>query len=135
MEAIVGEWVLEENENFDGMLKELGVNAIERAIAVRLTTYAEIRKKTDDEYELKTVTGPVRKTRQMKFGVEFEDDAPTGGKMSGSWKLENGRMVGTFFFNKDKRKMTIERYNEDDKLIEIMTVGKESSKRTFKRKK
>ena len=58
-----------------------GVNSIQRAIAVRLTTHAEIKKVNDDEYDLKTVTGPVKKTRHMKFGVEFEDEAPAGGAM------------------------------------------------------
>lgn len=59
-----------------------GVNPISRAFAATLTTYMTIEKINDDEYVIKTITGPVKKTRHMKFGVEFEDEAPTGGNMS-----------------------------------------------------
>lgn len=74
MASVLGAWKLDRSENFDDYLKELGVNAIVRLLAVKSSPVVRISM-DGDVMDVTTDAGFFTKTTKILFdGKEFIDD-------------------------------------------------------------
>uniref|UniRef100_A0ABK0LPE8 Cellular retinoic acid binding protein 2 n=2 Tax=Rattus norvegicus TaxID=10116 RepID=A0ABK0LPE8_RAT len=88
-----GNWKIIRSENFEEMLKALGVNMMMRKIAVAAASKpaVEIKQENDDTFYIKTST-TVRTTEiNFKIGEEFEEQTVDGRpcKSLVKWESEN----------------------------------------------
>ncbi|XP_007906195.1 cellular retinoic acid-binding protein 1a [Callorhinchus milii] len=92
MPNFAGTWKMKSSENFDEMLKVLGVNAMLRTVAVAAASKPLVEIKQDgDQFYIKTST-TVRTTEiNFKVGEEFQEETVDGRKCKSlpSWESEN----------------------------------------------
>ncbi|XP_053320294.1 cellular retinoic acid-binding protein 1 [Spea bombifrons] len=92
MPDFAGIWKMKSSENFDELLKALGVNAMLRKVAVAAASkpHVEIRQ-NGDQFYIKTST--TVRTTEIRFtvGEEFEEETVDGRKCKSSpvWEKEN----------------------------------------------
>ncbi|KAK6476674.1 cellular retinoic acid-binding protein 1 [Huso huso] len=92
MPNFAGTWKMKSSENFDELLKALGVNAMLRKVAGAAASkpHVEIRQ-NGEQFYIKTST-TVRTTEiNFQIGVEFEEETVDGRKCRSlaTWETEN----------------------------------------------
>ncbi|XP_078388391.1 cellular retinoic acid-binding protein 1 isoform X1 [Cetorhinus maximus] len=92
MPNFAGTWKMRSSENFDELLKVLGVNAMLRKVAVAAASKPLVEIRQDgDQFYIKTST-TVRTTEiNFKIGEEFEEETVDGRKCKSlpNWESEN----------------------------------------------
>ncbi|XP_077375030.1 cellular retinoic acid-binding protein 1 isoform X1 [Festucalex cinctus] len=92
MPNFAGNWKMKSSENFDELLKALGVNAMLRKVAVAAASkpYVEIRQ-NGEQFYIKTSTSI--RTTEINFliGEEFNEETVDGRKCKSlaTWETEN----------------------------------------------
>ncbi|XP_053741728.1 cellular retinoic acid-binding protein 1a [Synchiropus splendidus] len=92
MPNFAGTWKMKSSENFDELLKALGVNAMLRKVAVAAASNPHVEIRQDDEqFYIKTSTS-VRTTEiNFHIGEEFDEETVDGRKCKSLaiWESEN----------------------------------------------
>ncbi|CAM5144797.1 unnamed protein product [Eretmochelys imbricata] len=92
MPNFAGTWKMKSSENFDELLKALGVNAMLRRVAVAAASKPHVEIRQDgDQFYIKTST-TVRTTEiNFKVGESFEEETVDGRKCRSlaTWENEN----------------------------------------------
>ncbi|XP_074693461.1 cellular retinoic acid-binding protein 1 isoform X1 [Strix aluco] len=92
MPNFAGTWKMRSSENFDELLKALGVNAMLRKVAVAAASKPHVEIRQDgDQFYIKTST-TVRTTEiNFKIGESFEEETVDGRKCRSlaTWENEN----------------------------------------------
>ncbi|KAJ6664189.1 hypothetical protein lerEdw1_008406 [Lerista edwardsae] len=92
MPNFAGTWKMKSSENFDELLKVLGVNAMLRKVAVAAASKPHVEIRQDgDQFYIKTST-TVRTTEiNFKVGESFEEETVDGRKCRSlpTWETEN----------------------------------------------
>ncbi|KAM7152315.1 cellular retinoic acid-binding protein 1 [Macrochelys suwanniensis] len=92
MPNFAGTWKMKSSENFDELLKALGVNAMLRKVAVAAASKPHVEIRQDgDQFYIKTST-TVRTTEiNFKVGESFEEETVDGRKCRSlaTWENEN----------------------------------------------
>ncbi|XP_038003597.1 cellular retinoic acid-binding protein 1 [Motacilla alba alba] len=92
MPNFAGTWKMKSSENFDELLKALGVNAMLRKVAVAAASKPHVEIRQDgDQFYIKTST-TVRTTEiNFKIGESFEEETVDGRKCRSlaTWENEN----------------------------------------------
>uniref|UniRef100_H2YY68 Cytosolic fatty-acid binding proteins domain-containing protein n=1 Tax=Ciona savignyi TaxID=51511 RepID=H2YY68_CIOSA len=130
-QAIAGSWTLDKSENYEEFLKAVGMNAIKRAMAVKLGGTLTITP-VNGKLKVKSVNGPKTKEREMPIGQNFDDEGPNGGVAKGIWVEEGDKMVGTFTTEKGK-KFVMTREVVKGQLVQTMDFDGTVCKRFFKK--
>ncbi|XP_015253909.1 cellular retinoic acid-binding protein 1a [Cyprinodon tularosa] len=92
MPNFAGNWKMKSSENFDELLKALGVNAMLRKVAVAAASTPQVEIHQDGEqFYIKTSTS-VRTTEiNFRIGEEFNEETVDGRKVKSlpTWETEN----------------------------------------------
>uniref|UniRef100_A0A3P9LHE5 Cellular retinoic acid-binding protein 1 n=1 Tax=Oryzias latipes TaxID=8090 RepID=A0A3P9LHE5_ORYLA len=92
MPNFAGNWKMRKSENFDELLKALGVNAMLRKVAVAAASNPQVEIHQDgDQFYIKTSTS-VRTTEiNFHIGEEFDEETVDGRKCKSlaTWESEN----------------------------------------------
>lgn len=97
-DAFIGEWKLTHSENFDELMKKLGVGMMTRKIGN--TTKPNLRfAKNGDEWTLTTISSIKTHAIKFKFNEEFQEETIDGRKVKSTVKRDGDKMVHT---QKDK---------------------------------
>ncbi|XP_022661284.1 fatty acid-binding protein, heart-like [Varroa jacobsoni] len=112
VDALIGTWKLETSENFEELLKELGVNMVLRKAATATKPNAEISK-NGDEWTIRSVS--TLKTTEIKFkiGEEFEET-----------RADNSKGKSTFIIDGDKLKQVSEKDGKQYSTVREIVGGK-----------
>ncbi|KAM4013792.1 cellular retinoic acid-binding protein 2 [Anomaloglossus baeobatrachus] len=121
-----GNWKMKHSENFEEMLKALGVNVMLRKIAVAAASKPAVEIKQEDEsFYIKTST-TVRTTEiNFKIGDEFEEQTVDGRpcKSLAKWESENKMVCEQKLLKGDGPKTSWSReLTNDGELILTMTA-------------
>ncbi|XP_011313979.1 probable fatty acid-binding protein isoform X2 [Fopius arisanus] len=109
---------LSSSENFDEMMKALGVGLVIRKMGAQVSPVVELTK-NDDIYTLKTTS--TFKTSEIKFklGEEFDEETPDGRKVKSVITLDGNKMSHV---QKGDKTTSIEREFTANEMKAIMTV-------------
>uniref|UniRef100_A0A1A7Y859 Cellular retinoic acid-binding protein 1 n=1 Tax=Iconisemion striatum TaxID=60296 RepID=A0A1A7Y859_9TELE len=92
MPNFAGNWKMKSSENFDELLKALGVNAMLRKVAVAAASNPKVEiRQTGEQFYIKTSTS-VRTTEiDFHIGEEFDEETVDGRKCKSlaTWASEN----------------------------------------------
>nr|XP_054599051.1 cellular retinoic acid-binding protein 1 isoform X1 [Nothobranchius furzeri] len=92
MPNFAGNWKMKSSENFDELLKALGVNAMLRKVAVAAASYPQVEiRQSGEQFYIKTSTS-VRTTEiNFHIGEEFDEETVDGRKCKSlaTWASEN----------------------------------------------
>ena len=96
--AFLGEWKMISSENFDEVLKEMGVGFVLRKMAG--TTKPNVKfEQNGDEWTFSTLSALKTSVIKYKLGEEFEEERMDGNKVKTVIVFENGKLIQT---QKDK---------------------------------
>jgi len=134
MDAFVGSWTLDKNDNLDAFLKAVGMGAIKRGLAGKLPGSMTITALAGGKYQVVVSNGPKTKEVDITFGVEYEDEgAEAGVKAKGVWTCEDGKMIGRFVTTKGN-KLTVTRQIVNGNMEQAMDWDGIVGKRIYKKK-
>uniref|UniRef100_A0A8D0HE46 Cellular retinoic acid binding protein 1 n=1 Tax=Sphenodon punctatus TaxID=8508 RepID=A0A8D0HE46_SPHPU len=124
MPNFAGTWKMKSSENFDELLKALGVNAMLRKVAVAAASKPHVEIRQDgDQFYIKTST-TVRTTEiNFKVGESFEEETVDGRKCRSlaTWENENKIYCKQTLIEGDGPKTYWTRELNNDELI--LTFG------------
>ncbi|OXB82035.1 UNVERIFIED_CONTAM: hypothetical protein H355_004118 [Colinus virginianus] len=130
MPNFAGTWKMRSSENFDELLKALGVNAMLRKVAVAAASKPHVEIRQDgDQFYIKTST-TVRTTEiNFKIGESFEEETVDGRKCRSlaTWENENKIYCKQTLIEGDGPKTYWTRELANDELILPKTSFKKSS--------
>ena len=106
-DAFLGEWKLISSENFDEVMKALGVGFVLRKMGGALKPNVRFEK-NGDEWTFTTISTLKTTVIKFKVGEEFEEETIDGRKVRTTITVENDKLVQT---QKDK----------DGKLVSVIT--------------
>ncbi|XP_043933760.1 cellular retinoic acid-binding protein 1 [Protopterus annectens] len=122
MPNFAGTWKMKSSENFDELLKTLGVNAMLRKVAVAAASKPHVEIRQDgDQFYIKTWT-TVRTTEiNFKIGEEFQEETVDGRKCRSLavWETENKMYCKQTLIDGDGPKTYWSRELKDGELILI----------------
>ncbi|VDD78031.1 unnamed protein product [Mesocestoides corti] len=78
MEPFLGSWKLETSENFDDVMKELGVSLITRKIAQNISPILIVSSLGDGQYKMRSESAFKNTEFEFMLGEEFEEETPDG---------------------------------------------------------
>lgn len=97
-DALLGEWKLVSSENFDELLKELGVGMVTRKLAGSAKPSLRFQKK-GDEWTFTTTTSLKSQVIKFKVGEPFAEETLDGRKVNTIVTVDGDKLVQT---QKDK---------------------------------
>ncbi|CAF1363222.1 unnamed protein product, partial [Didymodactylos carnosus] len=118
IERLKGTWDYINEENFDELLKELGVNQEIRTIAKTFKPRVTINEK-DGKWSLKSENTFKTTTVQFTPGIEFEDVSPDGHQITMIIQFENGKWIQRVRY-KNGKEMFVERWINDQDQLEVV---------------
>ncbi|XP_033214745.1 sodium/calcium exchanger regulatory protein 1 isoform X2 [Belonocnema kinseyi] len=106
------------SENFDELMKALGVGLVTRKMGASVSPVVEVTK-DGDEYIMKTTS--TFKSSELKFkpGVEFDEETPDGRKVKTTITVDGDKMSQ---IQKGDKDTVIEREFTDSEMKAIMKV-------------
>ncbi|NXW27644.1 RABP1 protein, partial [Phaetusa simplex] len=126
MPNFAGTWKMRSSENFDELLKALGVNAMLRKVAVAAASKPHVEIRQDgDQFYIKTST-TVRTTEiNFKIGESFEEETVDGRKCRSlaTWENENKIYCKQTLIEGDGPKTYWTRELANDELILVRTLN------------
>ncbi|XP_070798275.1 fatty acid-binding protein 5-like isoform X2 [Pituophis catenifer annectens] len=118
VEAFLGTWRLESNENFDMFLAELGIGAINRRLA-NMAREDTIISRNDNTFTIKTKSTFKNSEFSFKLGEKFDENTIDGRKTQTLITLDDNNVL-TQVQQWDGKECTITRKVDDGKLIVLM---------------
>lgn len=92
MEALKGDWKLDSSENFEELMKELGVGMILRKIGS--TTKPNVKlEEVDGEWVMTTSSAIKTHVIKFKLDQEFNEETLDGRKVLTTMSIDNGKLV------------------------------------------
>ena len=131
MAQIAGVWKLTHSENFDELMKELGVGLITRKLGNTTKPTVTI-KANGDQYEM--LTESALKSNKWNFKIGQEDDQETldGRKVKAKFAINGNKLVQTERDKDGRVTCVIERsVNEKGELVAIAKAGDVVSTRVY----
>ncbi len=130
-QALIGDWKLISSENFDELMKELGVGFVLRKLGS--TTKPNVKfVQNGDEWTFTTSSAIKTATLKFKIGEEFDEETMDGRKVKTTFTLENGKLVQT---QKDKdgnlNCVITREITENGELKTVARAGKVESVRVY----
>ena len=111
-------------DNYDELLKELGVNALFRKAATVSTPTMEVTKE-GETWTIKTSTTLKTMTLKFKVGETFDETSPDGRDVSSIVTQEGNKFVCTQTAKKEGQKSTLStrEFNGDECIYTLEVVG------------
>lgn len=91
-DAFLGEWKLVTSENFDELMKELGVGMVTRKLASKVKPNLKFSR-NGDEWMLTTISSLKTHGFRFKFNEEFPEETIDGRKVKSTIALEGATLV------------------------------------------
>lgn len=93
-DAMLGDWKLDSSENFEELMKELGVGMIMRKVGA--TTKPNVKfEKDGDEYVCTTTSAIKTHVLRFKLDQEFPEETIDGRKVLTTFSIVDGKLVQT----------------------------------------
>lgn len=92
MEAFIGSWKLESSDNFDAIMKELGINAVKRAAGNTVKPTHIFEDLDDGKYCYKTQSSFKNTQCIFKLGEEFDEETSDGRHLKSTITIDSGVM-------------------------------------------
>jgi fatty acid-binding protein 3, muscle and heart len=129
--AFLGDWKLQTSENFEALMKELGVGMILRKIGA--TTKPNVKFSINgDEWTFSTISTIKTSTIKFTLNQEFDEETIDGRKVKTIFTLDNGRLVQTQKNEKGEVVCVITREITDNGELKVVaTAGQVESIRTY----
>ncbi|XP_053973373.1 probable fatty acid-binding protein isoform X2 [Hylaeus anthracinus] len=119
---------LQTSENFDEMMKALGVSLMTRKMGSSVNPVVELTE-NNGLYTLKT-TSPFKSSEiKFKLGEEFDEETPDGRKVKSVCSLEGNKLVQ---IQKGEKQTTIEREFTPTEMKAVMKVDDIICTRVYK---
>ncbi|CAL8296778.1 unnamed protein product [Lota lota] len=130
VEQFVGTWKMVSSENFEELLKEIGVGFAIRQMASRTKPSLTV---TVDQGTICLKMLSSFKTTEVKFRLNqpFNETTPDGRDTTNIVSLENGKLLQIQSW--DSKETTIEREIVDGKLVTKCKMGNVVAVRTYQR--
>ena len=94
METMVGEWKMVSSENFEEVMKALGVGLLTRKIGA--TTKPNVRlEKNGDEWTFTTTSAIKTQSFKFRLNEEFDEETLDGRKVRTTITLDGNKLVQT----------------------------------------
>lgn len=119
---------LASSENFDEVMKALGVGWMTRKVAATVSPVIELTEK-DGIYCLTSQSTFKNTEIKFKFGEEFEEETPDGRKVKSIITLEGNKLIHV---QKGEKETTIERTFTPEEVIMTVAVDDIVSTRIYK---
>ncbi|XP_041467859.1 fatty acid-binding protein 5-like [Lytechinus variegatus] len=133
MSLLIGNWKLVRSENFEEYLKEMGVNAPMRKLAIHMHPSCDITR-DGDTFNIK-MNVPVITIHEQEFtiGVPFEDLLPNGLKQMTIARLEDDNKIRFLEQEESGEPHVVVREVIDGEMIMTCSKGTVKCTRVFKR--
>ncbi len=93
-QVLKGEWKLDSSENFEELMKELGVGMILRKVGA--TTKPNVRfEYVNDEWVMSTLSAIKTQVIKFKIGQEFKEETLDGREVLTTFTVEGDKLVQT----------------------------------------
>lgn len=93
-DTMLGDWKLDSSENFEELMKELGVGMIMRKVGA--TTKPNVKfEKDGDEYVCTTTSAIKTHVLRFKLDQEFPEETMDGRKVLTTFSIVDGKLVQT----------------------------------------
>ncbi|XP_036892183.1 fatty acid-binding protein, intestinal [Sturnira hondurensis] len=130
--AFNGTWKIDQNENYDKFMEKMGINMVKRKLAARdnlkLTITQEGNKFTVKE------SSTFRNTEIVfELGVAFNYSLADGTELSGTWNLEEGKLVGKFKRVDNGNELNTVREVAGGEMVQTYVYEGVEAKRIFKK--
>ncbi|UJR34536.1 hypothetical protein I4U23_027313 [Adineta vaga] len=134
IEKLKGTWEYSNAENFQELLKELGVNQEIRTFTTGETFKPRvIIDEKDGKWSLKSENTFKTTTVEFTPGIEFEDISPDGHQITMIICLENGKWIQRVRYKNGKEMFVERRVNDQDQLEVNMQCGNVKASQLYKR--
>lgn len=114
-ETFLGEWKMISNENFEELMKELGVGLMTRKLASKVKPNLRFNR-NGDEWMLTTISSLKTHGIRFKLGQEFPEETVDGRKVSSTITLEGNTLVHVQKDKSGKIICSIRRHVENGQL-------------------
>ncbi|CAL1534856.1 unnamed protein product [Lymnaea stagnalis] len=128
----VGKWDLENSENFDEYMKELGVGFATRLIGNKAKPRQEISI-DNGEWTIKTSTSLSGTEIKFKPGVPFQEKTMDGRNVTSTCTIDGNKLIQNQKAEKDKLDSNIVRDFKKDSFLMTLTAGKVTCTREYKK--
>ncbi|NXF79277.1 FABPI protein, partial [Sclerurus mexicanus] len=130
--AFNGTWKIDRNENYEKFMEAMGVNMMKRKLGAHDNLKITIQQ-DGNKFTVKEASNFRTIEIEFTLGATFEYSLADGTELTGSWNLEENKLVGTFT-RKDNGKV-LKAYREivGDELVQTYVYEGVESKRIFKR--
>jgi fatty acid-binding protein 3 len=132
---LLGEWKLITSENFDALMKELGVGYVTRKIGNSMKPNLKIEFNQADNTWTLTTTSAIR-THVVGFQLnkEFIEETLDGRKVKSIVSIEDNKMINTQKDDSGKVTCVIKRWvNENGEHITDVKAGNIEAKRVYQK--
>ncbi|XP_003782574.1 fatty acid-binding protein 9 [Otolemur garnettii] len=130
VEPFLGTWKLVSSENFEEYLKELGVDAATRKLAMSMKPTIKISV-NGETVNIKIESSLKNTEISFKPGEEFDETTPDNRKVKSTITLDNGTMIHVQKWL--GKETTIKRKIVDGKMVMECTMNKVVSTRTYEK--
>uniref|UniRef100_A0A5K3FWA6 FABP domain-containing protein n=1 Tax=Mesocestoides corti TaxID=53468 RepID=A0A5K3FWA6_MESCO len=130
MEPFLGSWKLETSENFDDVMKELGVSLITRKIAQNISPILIVSSLGDGQYKMRSESAFKNTEFEFMLGEEFEEETPDGRIVRSTITIDGNTLKQVQVGNKTTY---IDRVVEGNKLKAVIQVGGAVSTRIYEK--
>ncbi|KAF6093659.1 fatty acid binding protein 2 [Phyllostomus discolor] len=130
--AFDGTWKIDQNENYEKFMEKMGLNVVKRKLAahdnLKLIITQEGNKFTVKESSNFRTTEIV-----FELGVAFNYSLADGTELSGTWTLEEGKLVGKFKRVDNGKELNAVREVVGDQMVQTYVYEGVEAKRIFKK--
>ena len=127
-----GRYKLENSENFNEFLKEIGMGYFKRLAATASNSEYVVTKEPNDHWKLKTISTFKDSEITFKSGVPFKEDRADGQTVDTTITVDGNRWKQ---LQRGEPQVNVEREFSDDGVVVRSTANGVTSVRTYKRQK
>ncbi|NWQ86870.1 FABPI protein, partial [Burhinus bistriatus] len=130
--AFNGTWKIDRNENYEKFMEAMGVNIMKRKLGAHDNLKITIQQ-DGNKFTVKESSNFRTIDIEFTLGVNFEYSLADGTELTGSWKMEGDKLVGSFTRKDNGKVLTAYREIVGDELIQTYVYEGVEAKRIFKR--
>uniref|UniRef100_A0A5K3G6H4 FABP domain-containing protein n=1 Tax=Mesocestoides corti TaxID=53468 RepID=A0A5K3G6H4_MESCO len=128
MEPFLGSWQLETSENFDNVLKELGVGFLTRQVYRISKPTFTVSRLEGCKYKMRSESTFKTTEFEFKLGEEFEEETPDGRTVKSTITIKGGTLKQV---QVGEKTTYIDRVVEGNQLKTVVQVGDVVSTRIY----